>query len=315
MTRQRATVPAPAATDALSFQLVQWTRRAPMLGRPKLPCLSRYHAINLTAGCPNECVYCYAQTYGYHPGWGKVAVYRNGLDMVRRELDAMREKPTMVYFSTASEPFLPVPGVLDQVHAVMELLLDAGSRLLISTKGHVPDRFIDLFAAHPGKAHVQVGITTADDAVRRVLEPRATHVDERLGNLKRLKKAGVAAEARLDPLMPGLTDTDLSLYALFEALARAGATRAVASFLFLRRGIHPPRDLAHGDWSFAEMRRLYTHRIDKYCGGGTIYVPSAEYRRKRFADLRVMASAHGIDISLCQCKSPDITTDCCHPQP
>jgi DNA repair photolyase len=47
---------------------VNWQRRAGVLTQPKLPCLAAYHALNLTAGCPNECHYCYAQTYAHHPG-------------------------------------------------------------------------------------------------------------------------------------------------------------------------------------------------------------------------------------------------------
>jgi len=172
-----------------------------------------------------------------------------------------------------------------------------------------------LFVSHKGMIHVQVGITTVDENVRRLMEPRAASVTERLTNLERLLSHGVTAEARMDPLVPGLTDTDLSLDALLYELARRNVRQAVASFMFLRWGIRFPRDLAWGGWSFAEMRLLYTHKVTDYCGGGTIWLPSTGYRRKRFADLKALADAHGIRLHLCGCKNKDLTYDCCHPQP
>jgi hypothetical protein len=95
-----------------------------------------------------------------------------------------------------------------------------------------------------------------------------------------------------------------------DAIAhRADQRPAAASILCLRWGIRPPRDLAQGDWSFSRMRRLYTHRFSKYCGGGTICLPSTEYRRERYATLRALADAHGVRLHQCHCKNPDLIPD------
>ncbi|MFC1601573.1 radical SAM protein [Candidatus Sumerlaeota bacterium] len=297
------------------IRVVERQRRASVLTRPKLPCLAPYHTMNLSAGCPNECVYCYAQSYNHHPGWGTVAVYTNVLDKLLDEYPRMREKPRLVYFSTASEPFLPVKAVLDLLFQVMTFLLENGTRLLISTKCEVPQQFVELFQAHPTLVEAQIGITTIDDQVRQLLEPRAAPVDVRLRNLKSLHDHGVPCAARLDPLVPGLTDDDLSLNELFEALATRGIRRAVASFLFLRWRIKPPRGLAYGNWTFAEMKKLYTHKVTDYCGGGTIWLPPTEYRQRRLAEPRELARGHEVNVHLCGCKNKDITSDCCHPLP
>lgn len=153
-----------------------------------------------------------------------------------------------------------------------------------------------------------------DDAVRRLIEPRAATVEERLDNLRRLVAAGVSCEARMDPLVPGLTDTEASLQSLLSELSLIGVREAVASFLFLRRGIKFPNDLTHGAWSSREMRRLYTHKVTDYCGGGTIYLPSASYRADRMLILDKLAAKHGLTIKLCRCKNSDLPeARCCHP--
>jgi len=179
----------------------------------------------------------------------------------------------------------------------------------------IPERFVTLFRRHPGNVYVQVGITTVDDDVRRLMEPRAAPVKQRLENLELLMSRGIPCEARMDPMIPGLTDNDVSLDALLYELSRRGIRRAVASYMFLRWGIRPPSDLAWGKWSFREMRRLYTHKVTDYCGRGRIWFPPTDYRRSKYVDLRVLAAGHGVRIKLCGCKNKDITTDCCHPLP
>ena len=162
---------------------------------------------------------------------------------------------------------------------------------------------------------VQVGITTADDGARALMEPRASSVRDRRDSLRRLRAAGVAAEARLDPLVPGRTDTLDSFCALLAELARTGVSDAAASYMFLRWGIRPPRDLKRRDWSFQEMRKIYTHKVTQYCGGGTIWLPPPDYRRERYALLKDVAAAHGLRVRLCRCKNPELTNECCNPLP
>jgi len=304
-----------AGTDSpASLRVVAWQRRAEVLTHPKLPCLAEFHTLNLSAGCPNECRYCYAQSYAHHPGWGTVAYYANALEKLREELARPRSAPRLVYFSTASEPFVPAERVLDDLFAIMALLLERGVALLISTKGVIPEQFVALFAQYPGRVHVQVGITTVRDAARALIEPRAASVAERLDNLARLAGAGVSREARVDPLAPGLTDTTENLEALADALARVGGGRAVASFLFLRWGIKFPNDLKLDGWSSGAMRRLYTHKVTNYCGGGTIWLPPAAYRAERLAAFEALAREREIEVVVCRCKNADLPgARCCHP--
>ena len=51
-------------------QVTDVERKSDVLKRPSLPCLSEYHTINLAAGCPYKCRYCYAQSFRSNPGQG-----------------------------------------------------------------------------------------------------------------------------------------------------------------------------------------------------------------------------------------------------
>lgn len=290
------------------------TRKSPVLKRPALPCLSHYHTVNLLAGCPYECRYCYAQSFRSNPGKGKVHFYHNTFDLLRRELPHKREKPVCVYFSTACEPFVPNQLVLDLLFNVMKLLLDYGIPLLISTKSSIPERFIHLFTQFPGMVNVQIGLTTAEEKVRQLLEPNAFPVKARLESLKALYDHNISAEIRMDPLIPGLTDTEQSFNMLCKQIAHYGATKAAVSYLFIRRGNFHSMNFSFECWSYHEIEQaLYTKIIDKYCGHGSIRIPDKEYRRESYKRLKEIADKNGLTLRMCGCKNPDLTQDCCHP--
>lgn len=297
-------------------KLIAIDRRSDVLTRPTLPCLSRYHTINLTAGCPYECRYCYARSFRSNPGYGKVHFYANTLDLLRRKLPNKRKKPELVYFSTACEPFAPFPQVLECLYGVMSLLLEHGASLLISTKSNPSEEFLDLFARYPGKVHIQVGLTTINDDVRRLLEPNAADVESRLQALKNCMKRNINVEVRSDPLTPELTDSEESFEAMCQAISKCGIKNATASHLFLRRGNYNSMDVEIGKWKFSEMvKRIYTHRIANYCGNSKINVVAPEYRRNILVKLKNIAERYGITLRLCRCKNPDVTTESCHPLP
>ena len=297
-------------------RLVEVERKSDVLKHPSLPCLSPYHTMNLTAGCPYECRYCYAQSFRSHPGSGKVIFYSNTLQRLSAELARKRKKPELVYFSTACEPFVPYKRILTQLYQVMELLLDNSVFLLVSTKSRIPQNFLQLFCRHPGQTHVQVGLTTVNDRVRQVLEPNAAAVQGRLATLRALAELGIQCEARMDPLIPELTDTEESFASLCAELAQSGARNAVASYLFIRRSNLRRLRISFGNWSFHEMaKRLYTNKIERYCGGGTVRIVASAYRRAKYRQFRRIAADHGIRLALCGCKNPDLTDECCHPPP
>lgn len=69
--------------------------------------------MDLLAGCPYRCRYCYTQSFRSHPAWEKVIAYGNTLELLRGQLARMQNKVGTVYFSTACEPFVGCERVLE----------------------------------------------------------------------------------------------------------------------------------------------------------------------------------------------------------
>jgi DNA repair photolyase len=183
----------------------------------------------------------------------------------------------------------------------MAILLEHGVEVAFLTKGGVPERFLQLFADPRARVFAQIGITTLDEDIRRVTEPNAASTMQRLETISRLLRSGAAVRARLDPLIPGLTDADENLEPLLAELQRLGVRNVAASYLFLRPGFgqrlsHVPGLANATGWTW--------HRFADGVGGGKMI--DAEYRRERFARLASLAAGHGIDTHTCACKNPDL---------
>ena len=289
-------------------------RRSRALTPSNLPCLSRLATVNLTAGCAHGCVYCYARCYPSYPGDGRIVFYTNTLDRIREEFGRGRCAPPVLYFSPSSDPFQPLPEVLDMAYRVLQFLLNRGQRVAFLTKGRIPERHVALLRANSALVQAQVGITTLDKGIRRLFEPGAASVHKRLAQIESLCAAGVTLRARLDPLIPGWTDRPDGLEKLCRALAQAGVKELVVSALFLRPQI--VRSLAR---CLPEPKTLHAllrhyHVCTGSCSAagrkGEKSLP-AEFRRRLYGTVREIASRHRLGLRICGCENPDITSERC----
>lgn len=289
-------------------------RRATAVLTPsKLPCLGKTPTVNVSEGCAHGCCYCYARGYSQHPGEGRVVVYENLPDRIRSELRRKRSKPRRVYFSPSSDAFQPVWEVLGITREAMAILLERNIEVAFLTKGAIPSPFLELFERHRSLVIPRIGLTTLDARISGVLEPRAATPARRLQNIDDLAAAGICSSARLDPLVPELTDCPNSLAPLLDALASRGVEHIAASYLFLRPAFAEPvlaalktvavrKDAVDG-WLWRKMT----------AGVGGAQMLDTEDRRQRFARLIDLAAARGMQTHVCACKNPDIPfAEDCH---
>lgn len=290
--------------------VVRARRKSAVLSPSDLPCLAAIPTVNLTAGCLHACLYCYARSYSQYPGEGRTVLYDNTLEKLQDELARRRAAPRMVYFSPSSDIFQPAPEVLEMAEAVLGFLLSRRVGVAFSTKGHIPDRVLRLFADHAGHVHAQIGVITVDENVARTFEPNAARPSRRLAQIETLVRAGVPTEARIDPILPAITDTPKDIDALFSALARAGIKRAIVSALFLRPAII--QSLRRNLLDKQMLARLYGAFDKVERGPGSRLSLPVEVRRDMFARMRDAAAAYGIEVKICACKNPDLARGSCN---
>jgi DNA repair photolyase len=311
------------------MQVASIQRKTPVLTPSRLACLAKIPTVNLTAGCAHGCLYCYARGYAAYPGDGKVLVYADTAARLLAELARKRKLPRAVYFSPSSDLFQPVPLVLDLAYEVLSMLFERGVGAAILTKGAIPEPHMRLLEAHAPLVRAQVGLNTLDDALARLFEPGAPAPAARLAQVRRLAAAGIETQVRLDPILPGLTDTAATLEPLCSSLATAGVKEIAASMLFLRgavarslarlgkgvrshktEGSRPhfgdatARDTLLGQFAAREYLRIRAEN-------STVYALPAADRRRTYALVSEIAARHGLTVHVCGCKNPDLGGEAC----
>ena len=193
------------------------------------------------------CLDCFAQGSCGLTGPRRLARWGNGLpagslvSRLRAELARRRPRPPAVCLDFASDPFQPVPELLEQTYQVIQCLVGEGVGVVFQTRAKIPRRHIELLLA---LARAGAGdYRPADTRSPLAADLRAADGDAAGpagGRWEQLVAGGVATLARVDPILPGLSDDPDALHALCAALAAAGVRELAAGVLVLRPARRAP---------------------------------------------------------------------------
>jgi len=212
--------------------------------------------LNAYRGCEHGCIYCYARPYHEYLGLSagvdfesRIFVKENAAELLRQELLAKSWTPQAIGFSGVTDPYQPIERRLKLTRACLEVLVEFRNPVAIITKSHTVTRDIDLIGelASDGAAVVMLSITTLDDDLAGVMEPRASRPERRLDAVRAMAAAGIPVGVMVAPIIPGLTDHEVP--AILKAAAEAGATTAGRTVVRLPYGV---KDL-FSDWLTAHF--------------------------------------------------------------
>jgi len=217
------------------------TRR--FIGRNSNSRLRFVWTINPYRGCEFGCKYCYAR-YAHEfmelrqPELFESQIYakRFHAPSFRSELQRV-QRGECIWIGTATDPYQPAERRFRITRRMLEVLASQrGFDFGITTKSDLVGRDADLLAqiAKKNAVRVNLTITTLDEALARLLEPRAPRPDLRLGAVKTLTQAGVAVGVLAHPVMPLINDSEQSLDGICQAAVQNGASFFSAAPLFLK---------------------------------------------------------------------------------
>ena len=163
------------------------------------------YVINPYTGCQHNCTYCYARFMkrftGHKEPWGQfVDVKINAPDLLRK--DILRKKPNRVWISGVCDAYQPLEKKYQLTRQCLEILAEHGWPVTVQTRSPLVTRDLDILK----KGHdfeVGFSVTTADDAIRRLFEPCAPSISQRVEALDVLHQAGINTFAMIAPMLPG----------------------------------------------------------------------------------------------------------------
>jgi DNA repair photolyase len=165
--------------------------------------------------------------------WGTTVEVKTNISAVLAQ-ELRKKKPGVVGISTVTDPYQPLERTYGLTRSCLELLVSSGFPAHIQTKSGLVTRDIDLLSQF-SDAQVMMSIGTINDHERRLLEPGASSIPERLAALKKLDDAGVNISVFFGPVYPTLSTEDIPhILDLFQA---SGVSELWIDTLNLKPGI------------------------------------------------------------------------------
>jgi DNA repair photolyase len=167
---------------------------------------------------------------GHKEPWGEfVDVKINAPALLKHEIDKM--PPGRVWVSGVCDPYQPLETAYELTRKCLEILVQYGWPITVQTKSPLVLRDIDLFKKSDN-IEVGLSVTSADDEIRKLFEPSAPSIKERIKALEELHLAGLRTYAMIAPMLPGAEELPAQL------------SRKVAYVLVDRMNYH------YGDWVY-----------------------------------------------------------------
>ena len=247
-------------------------RTRSLLNRCTSPRMPFEWTVNPYRGCAFGCRYCYAAYTHEFMGITEaedfhrlVYVKVGGEEETARQLALVVRRGQTINLGAATDPYQPAEGEARVTRRFLELVAQhRGVRLGITTKGALILRDLDLLRRIDERSSVSVhfSLTTLDADLLRRLEPLAPPPEVRLEAMRRLREAGLEVALNAMPILPGLTDDEKGLDALFARAAEAGVRRAAGRLLFLRS----PTKEKYFRWLAVEFPRYLEAYAHAYAG-------------------------------------------------
>jgi len=144
-----------------------------------------------------------------------VDVKVNAPDALERQL--RRAKPGAVFVSSACDGWQPIEAERGLTRQCCRLLIEHGFQVNVLTKSALVLRDLDMFTG--STASIGVTVTSLDENLRTLWEPRASSVEERFRVLEEARRAELKTSIMFGPLLPFLADSPSSIEAMLRRAA------------------------------------------------------------------------------------------------
>ncbi|MEQ8470427.1 MAG: PA0069 family radical SAM protein [Marinoscillum sp.] len=189
-----------------------------VLSKNNSPDLKWSYSINPYQGCEHGCVYCYARNS--HTYWGfsagldfesKIIVKQNVAEQLERKLSASTWKVQPIMLSGNTDCYQPLEKEMGLTRKVLKMLLKYQNPVSIITKNALILKDLDVLEemARKSLVHVYLSITTLNEQLRSLMEPRTATAKKKLEAIETLSNKGIPVGIMNAPIIPGLNHHEI----------------------------------------------------------------------------------------------------------
>jgi DNA repair photolyase len=226
------------------------------------PDVGMWYSMNPYQGCEHGCIYCYARNsfeyWGYSAGLDfetKITVKKNAAELLRKFLMKKNWECVPIGLSGNTDCYQPAEKKFRLTRSLLEVCNEFNQPVGLITKnaGMLRDKDILQDMAKRNLVSVLVSVTSFNEDLRRVMEPRTTTGKQRIRLIEELSNAGVRAGVMLGPMIPGLNEHEM--HDILKAASEVGAKFSAYTFIRLNGAIK----LLFHDWLY----KNFPDRADK----------------------------------------------------
>lgn len=233
-----------------------------IVNKVESPDVGMSYSMNPYAGCEHGCIYCYARNvheyWGYSAGLDferKIIVKKNAPQLLRKFLMHPKWDATPIMLSGNTDCYQPAEQTYRLTRGLLEVCNEFNQPVGILTKNSwiLKDKDVLQEMAKKRIVSAMVSITSFNEGLRRVMEPRTTTAKQKLKVINELSSAGVRMGIMMGPMIPGLNEHEMQR--IMKAARDNGATFTAYTFIRLNGAIK----LLFHDWLY----KNFPDRADK----------------------------------------------------
>ncbi len=238
------------------------------------PDLGEY-SMNPYQGCEHGCLYCYARNtheyWGYSAGMEfeqKILVKKNAPQLLEELFQKPKWAPHPIMFSGNTDCYQPIERKMQITRQMLEVCLKYRHPVGMITKNALILRDLDILTemAKLKLVHVMMTITSLDEDLRMIMEPRTVTYKNRLKVLNQLSANGIPCGVMVAPIIPTINSSHIP--DVISAAANNGATKAGMTIVRLNGQVA----VIFKDWlqkNFPDRAEKVWHHIES-CHGGQV---------------------------------------------
>lgn len=234
------------------------------------------YSMNPYQGCEHGCIYCYARNSHEYWGFGagldferNIVVKENAAELLEKTFRKKSWVPGPIMLSGNTDCYQPVERKLKITRRLLEVCLRFHHPVSIITKNLLVLRDLDILLelSKEDLVHVTISVTTLDEDLRKVMEPRTASAVNRLKVVRELSDAGIPVTVLMAPVIPALNSAEIP--EVVKASFQAGAHNVGYSMVRLNGAI----GVIFDDW----IHRTFPDRASKVlqqikdAHGGTLH--------------------------------------------
>jgi DNA repair photolyase len=200
--------------------------------QPNSSWFGHHYNLNIYKGCSHGCIYCDSRSDCYRiENFDEVKAKEHAMIILEKELKSKRKKG-VIGSGAMSDPYNPQERIHQLTRQSLMLINKYRFGVSLTTKSSLIERDLDLLVEIKKHSPVLVlmTITSAEDALASIIEPRVSKSSLRFETLRKFGQAGIPTGILMMPILPFINDTEENIQAIVHRGAQCGVRYIFPAF-------------------------------------------------------------------------------------